>query len=473
MVRLQDFPSAVALLEDAALSADFASDSAGGLGVQPLGIARPANTDQVTALVQWANARKVALVPCSSRSGPRRRGDTVSSRPSVLVDLSGLDRVVHVDGDNRIAIIEPGVTFAAFDRALKPHGLRSLKPLMPRIGKSVLASHLEREPITSPYDQWDTSDPLSAIELVFGEGSRFRTGGAALPGTLEENLERGLRQMVSVGPMATDFTRVLQGAQGSLGIACWGSVYCERIPPSERAYFVAGDALGPLTELAYRLLWHRTRGQLFIVDRVQLALMLAKDRDDFEAWKGRLPSWILYMNLTSAPNFAEEHLRYVEADVAAEAAKLGLKLDPVLGGVKASDLHEILQAPLDGDYKSRAFGDYSDFFFLSQLDKANGFIDAVGKVSGDAGFYIQPMVQGVSCHIEVTFPHEPGGRVRAGDLRSAAVAACSAEGAFFSRPYAPWGGVAFKADPQAAATFGRIKELLDPNGIMNPDRFTY
>lgn len=469
--ELKDFPRAVAITRDADQCAGFAGDSHGLTGAPPLGVTRPADTDQLVAVVRWANDRKVALVPCSSPSGPRRRGDTVAAGPSVVVDLSHLDRVIHVDGENRIAVIEPGVTFAEFDRALKPHGLRSFKPLLPRRGKSVLASHLEREPITSPYDQWDTSDPLSAVELVFGEGSIFRTGGASPPGTLDENLARGLRQMVSVGPIATDFTRVLQGAQGSLGVVRWGSVYCERIPQLERASLYASDDLTPLVELAYKLLWRRIAGQMFIADRVQLALMLAADQAEFEDLVNRLPAWVLFLNVAAGPYFPEENLSYLETDVAADAASFGLERQDAVDGITADGLRALVHAPCDGDYKSRALGDYRDFFFLSQLDKAKSFVDAVNDLGAPAGFYIQPMVHGVTCHVEITFPHDGASRRQVEELRSRAVASCGARGGFFSRPYAPWGAEAFRADPQAMDTLKGIKALLDPNGIMNPDRF--
>ena len=475
MTSLVGFPAGIVLTRDPETLQAFVSD-AEGRGAMPLGLASPARIEHVVEVVQWANRQGVALVPFSSRTGPRRRGDTLSRSPGVMLDMSRLGRVIHVDGDDRIAVIEPGVTFAEFDAALSPHGLRSFKPLLPRRGKSVLACHLEREPITSPYDHWDTSDPLSSVELVFGNGERFRTGGAAVPGTLEENLRRGMRQMVSSGPIATDFTRVLQGAQGSLGVVCWGSIYCERVPPLERAHFVASDDLAALVKLTYATLRRRTSGQLFIVDRVHLGLMVAGGSTAC-ALPDDLPRWILYANLTAAPNFPEEHLAYVQADFFADAAQAGLTPGTSLGGLEACDLHALLQTPPDDDYKQRLLGDYSDFLFLSQLSKAQAFVAAVDKLQASqgsrspSGFYLQPLVHGVACHVEVTFPHRPQERQAAQNLRARAVDACAEQGAFFSRPYAPWGRAAFKADPQAAQTLARIKQLLDPNGVMNPDRF--
>jgi FAD/FMN-containing dehydrogenase len=477
-MTLSGFPSDVALVRDPAALIAFASDHERA-GTAPLGLARPSSIEQLMSLIGWANRAGTSLVPFSSLNGPRRRGDTVSRAPHLMIDMTGFVRVIHVDGDNRIAVIEPGVTFGQFDAALAPHGLRSFKPLLPRAGKSVLACHLEREAITSAYDHWDTSDPLSALELVFGNGERFRTGGGAAPGSLEANLARGLRQMVSSGPIATDFTRVLQGAQGSLGVVGWGSVYCERVPPLERACFVTSDELAALVKLAQLTLHRRVAGQLFIVDRVQLRLMV-HGAQAVSPLPADLPRWILYANLTAAPHFPEEHLAYVAADFAADTAQAGLAA-PVasLGGLSATRLHHLLQTPVEGDYKQRPMADYTDFCLVSQLTKAQAMVAAVDGAQAQhgagfhAGIYLQPMVQGVTCHMEVSFTHAPAARADALRLRAHAVQACAAQGAFFSRPYGEWGEVAFERDPQAAKSIANIKALLDPRGVMNPERFQY
>ena len=56
-----------------------------------------------------------------------------------------MDRILRIDRRNRIALIEPGVTFDALVPALAGEGLRIAMPLAPKPGKSVIASLLERE----------------------------------------------------------------------------------------------------------------------------------------------------------------------------------------------------------------------------------------------------------------------------------------------------------------------------------------
>ena len=118
--------------------------------MKPLMVVKPGNADEVQGIVKWANQTKTPLVPVSS-GPPHFRGDSVpSAEGAVVVDLSGMNRIIMMDRRNRVAIIEPGVTFSELQPELAKEGLRLSMPLLPRASKSVLGSLLEREPINEP-----------------------------------------------------------------------------------------------------------------------------------------------------------------------------------------------------------------------------------------------------------------------------------------------------------------------------------
>ena len=72
---------------------------------------KPRNVDEVQKIVLWANETQTPLVPVSS-GGPHFRGDTLPTAPeAVIVDLSGMKRILKIDRRNRLALIEPGVTY--------------------------------------------------------------------------------------------------------------------------------------------------------------------------------------------------------------------------------------------------------------------------------------------------------------------------------------------------------------------------
>lgn len=464
---LAGFPKDIAITTDAAVAAAFSRDESGRMGATPMAVAHCASTADVQAVVRWALRSGVPLVPISSKGGPRRRGDTVCVRSAVVIDLSGMDRVIHVDGRDAIAIIEPGVTFPQFDTALRPHGLRSFRPLAPRGTKSVLAAFLEREPMTVPGSHWDSADPLSAFELVFGTGDVFRTGGAALPGSLEENLARGNRQMISTGPMHTDFGRVVQGAQGALGVVCWGSIYCQRIPTLEIPLFAVSESLDAVVDLGYRMLRRRAAGQMFILNAAQLALLIAGSIEEFRALRAKLPAWILYLELSASEYYPEEEIAFKHADLERDAASLSVAVTAELGSLSAS---AVARRQVAGNGSAAPLGLASEeVFFLTQLDKVQKHLESLEPAhAAETCVYVQPLAHGVNAHCQFTFMAEPNS---AASLRRRAVDTAermAANGGFFSRPYHPWAHVPFERDKTIAPLLNRTKELFDPKSVLQP-----
>lgn len=441
----------------------------------PLAAAQPRDTAQIQSLIKWANQRGQKLVPVSSARGPRVHGGSVPEAPAVVVDLSRMKRIRHIDALDAIAVIEPGVTFPEFDTQLAAHGLRSYKPLLPRRSKSVIASHLEREPITSPRDQWDAADPLSAVELVFGTGEKFRTGTAAIADELEEQLEHGLRQMSSIGPFATDFTRVVMGSQGTLGIVSWASIYCERIPALEQAFFVSCHELEPLVKLSSKIGWRKLAAQCFIVNRLQLAMMLAEDRAGIARLAERLPAWVLFANLSATDYFPEERLAFEVEALAEDAAALGLEVCESLAEIEAGRITRMQQNLPEVWYKDRFGAAHDEIFFLSQSDRAPGLVSAFEAQLAASGSrqpyaaYIQPRVQSSSCHVEFTsyWDGDEATRVR---FHADASAALGQAGAYFSRPYGDWKRIAYERDPGIVPHLRRTKAMFDPNAVLNPGK---
>lgn len=482
--RLPSPPAGLRLDTDPA-SLDAFVHSHAGPCTRPLALARPADEGEIGRLVAWANEHRLPLVPVSSAAGPRRRGDTAPRQPAVAMLLSGMDRVIHVDGRDRIAVVEPGVTFPVFDAALRPHGLRSLKPLLPRRGKSVLGAFLEREPIIAPQDHWDSGDPLAALSITFGSGERFRSGGASLPGTLDENLRRGNRQMMASGPIGTDYTRVLQGAQGTLGIVGWASVYCEPLPEREEMHFYGADELPPLLEMARLLALRQLGTHCFVLDRAQAAAALANTPDEVERMLRQAPPWLLYLSLSAVGDLPEQRLAWQRRDLALVAQASGARPVQDAEGLSAQALGRRLQQLPQTFYKDVPRGAHAEVFCLSQFDRVPGLLAALQPVFERfgverarpaelmAGVYLQPLVQGTSCHVEVSLFHAKDAAGMAQVVERELFTALVRAGGFFSRPYGAWAQAAYERGPGIVPLLRQVKAMFDPRGVLNPGQLCF
>jgi FAD/FMN-containing dehydrogenase len=215
--------------------------------IKPECVVRPRDAGDIEKIVKLANDTLTPLIPVSS-GPPHFRGDTVPSNGgAIIVDLSSMKKIIRIDRPNRVVMCEPGVTFKELIPAVEKEGLRLNLPLLPRETKSVIGSLLEREPVIMPGYQWDIADPLDCVEIIFGTGDMFRTGGAAGPGTIEEQLAAGGAQDEPLGPGQADWYRAIQGAQGTLGITTWASMRCELLPKVEEPFMVGSTQLDKIT----------------------------------------------------------------------------------------------------------------------------------------------------------------------------------------------------------------------------------
>lgn len=222
-------------------------------------------------------------------------------------------------------MIEPGVTFGELIPALEKEDLAVFMPLVPRSSKSVVASALEREPITTPRDHWEAQDPLLCVEVIYGSGDLFRTGSAAGPGTIEEQWKVGKAQMRPMGPGQTDFGKLIQGAQGTMGIVTWATVKCKPLPKGKRAFLVPSETVERLIDFTYMLLRKRLGAQCLILNSYNLACILGQEAKDIKGLCETLPPWVLCFSIEGFGLLPQERMEYQEAELLEVAESFGLE----------------------------------------------------------------------------------------------------------------------------------------------------
>jgi len=440
--------------------------------ISPSMVVWPMSTEEVVQIVAWANSNSVALVPVSS-GRPRRRGSSLPKvENSVIVDLSRMKKIIRVDTKNKVAMIEPGVTFAELIPELKKKGLRPLMPFLPKATKSVLASCLDREPTTIPRFHWDLSDPLLCTETVFGSGDTLRTGSAAGPGTLEEQWASGQAQKNPQGPSQFDPFRIIQGSQGTIGITTWISMKCELLPEVHDIYLVGADSLDELEDFSYALLRRRLVDEHFMLNSNALNAALQS--------KISLPNWVLVLGITGHGILANDELVYRTEDTVDIAKEMGIELEETIGDLKSDYVKALLDRPSALSYwKHSPKGICSEVLFTTTLDQVERLHSAFLESANDAGFpwrqigaYVQPVVQGISTHCSFDLYFDPK---NAEEVESASKLLRDGrqtllnEGAFFSRPHGSITDAVFeKTSPEMVRAIQSVKKIFDPNNVLNP-----
>ncbi len=444
----------------------------------PSFIVRPAKVDELQELLRLANGSGLNLTVASS-TGKHCKGGFAAVKENILIDLSPWKRIPWIDRRNRVCLIEPGVTYGELLQALEPHGMTVPIPLSPRSGKSVIASVMDREPTSWPNRQWDISDPVASTEFIFGNGDIFRTGAAGGPGTLEQQRAVGGAQKSPLGPSQTDFHRVIQGSQGTMGVVTWITLRAELRPTVEQTFLLGADSLLELIPFIYEVQRQWLGEHSFVLNRTAAAMLMSAQGDgDFEAVRSSLPRYLCLQNIAGFARMPKKRLEYQRKDIESIASKNKLSMTTSQGKIAAKALLDIATRPCgEIDWRHRLKGHCLSLFFLTTLDRAPGLVDTFTELAGkhavekeSIGLYIQPVVQNHACHVELMCPFNPGVPSAIEVMRKLekeAVTKLAETGAFFSRPYGPAGEVVFKQNPLNYEVLKKVKGIFDPNRVLN------
>ena len=114
LVKLEEIVGATNVETSPLLLEKYARDISFVNSKKPRCIVKPRDASDVRKIVTLARETSTPLIPVSSGE-PHFRGDTVPSTDgAIIMDLSGMKKVIHIDRKNRVAMFEPGVTFGDY-----------------------------------------------------------------------------------------------------------------------------------------------------------------------------------------------------------------------------------------------------------------------------------------------------------------------------------------------------------------------
>src|SRR5512135_689354 len=234
----------------------------------PDAVAYPKTSEEVSAIVKWANEKNVPVVPVSS--GVHFYGCSIPKQGGVVVDLSRMTEIFEIDDYNRRVRIQPGVTWKQLTRELGKKGMRMIMPLLPHANRSVLTDFLEREVPTNTV--YDYGEPMQAFEVVWPTGDVFRLGSASVNGYPDSQSRGGNPS----GP-GIDFYRFVQGAQGTMGVVTWTNLKLMWTTQKDKVFFAPVNDLAYVQEFLYQLLPRRVGQEILLLNRTDLATIIAEN----------------------------------------------------------------------------------------------------------------------------------------------------------------------------------------------------
>lgn len=191
-------------------------------------VVRPVSVAQLQALVKLAGEQGYALVP---RGGAMSyTGGVVPLREqSLVVDMRAMNRIQDINTDDMTVTVEAGCTWSDLYEALKPMGLRT--PYWGTLSgiKATVGGSLSQNSIFWGSGQYGTAaDNVVGMEVVIADGSLLVTGSAS-----QRNSTPFMRHF---GP---DITGLFTGDCSALGIKAL--ITLRLVPVREHKRFVSAS----------------------------------------------------------------------------------------------------------------------------------------------------------------------------------------------------------------------------------------
>lgn len=448
----------------------------------PTCVAFPDNSSEIQSILEAANASGTPVVPVSS--GVHFTGAAIPKQGGVVIDMKNMNRIWNLDERNRKITVEPGVTWNQLYPVLAEKDLMVCPPLLPHGEQSVITTFLERAPLVIPL--YEYAEPLLSMEVVWPNGTLFRTGSASAP-TFPNSFVEGVNPE---GPGTMDFYRLIQGAQGTMGIVTWAIVKTEYLSPMNKFFFFPFDRMEDAVKPAYALLRRKIGYDCFLMNRLDIALICAENYpEDFDVSMKHLPPWTLVLALRGPRRRPEERIRYEENAINDICRKFnGMRYMNSLPGSPhaAIRLTEILRQPWPDKglyWKHRLAGNCQDLMFITKLSKVPEFISIMMETAGNRNFpagnigiYLQPIEGARVCHVEFNLFYDPDDekeKAQVQALHDEAARAMLARGALFTRPYGTLPEMVYERAAGYTATLKRLKKIFDENNIMNPGNLCF
>jgi FAD/FMN-containing dehydrogenase len=441
---------------------------------KPSYVTYPGNVEEVQGIVKYANHQSIPITPRSS--GISFYGAGIPSQAGIILDLSRMNQILEVDGNDRKVRIEPGVTWAQVQSELKKQGMTVCNPLLPHPLKSVLTSSMEREPILIPKSEYN--ETFQTGEVVLANGDMFYLGTAVGKAHVGRNSPEHFI------PSA----RLFLGAQGTLGIITWAILKVEWLPTVDKLFFIPFNRIEDLPRSIYQIQRRMIGNECLVLDKFNLAAILAeKWPNDFEAMRDTLPPWTLILCLSAGSRYPEEKIEYEEEALMEVAAELKFDILRTLSGISGLErkVMSLLREPWYKDpyWKFLYKGSCHDIFFYTTMNRIPEFNDAIHRVAikygyptEDIGFYLQPVERGRISYCQFSFHGDPNDEREmemVQHLYDEASEQAINMGGIFTTPYGVWADMIYSRTATYTAVMKLVKHSFDPNNIMNPGKLCF
>jgi glycolate oxidase len=196
----------------------FESDGLTAYRQLPMVVVLPDTTKQVSEVLAYCHAEGIKVVPRGA--GTSLSGGALPLEDGVLLGLAKFNRIRDIDFDNRIAVVEPGVTNLAVSLAVADAGFYYAPDPSSQIACTIGGNVAENSGGVHCLKYGMTTNNVLGCELVLMNGDIIRLGGKHLDSD------------------GYDLLGLITGSEGLLGVVTEVTVRLLKKPETARALMI-------------------------------------------------------------------------------------------------------------------------------------------------------------------------------------------------------------------------------------------
>jgi len=265
-------------------------------------VAHPSSAHEISCLISLANEDRFPIVPRGAGTG--LTGGALAVDGGLILTTNRMNRILEIDRDNMTAWVEPGVFNGELQSAAAEHGL-FFPPDPASMDFSTLGGNAAENaggPRAVKYGV--TRDYVMAMEVVMPTGEIIHTGSASVKSVT-----------------GYDLTRLIVGSEGTLGVITRLLLKLIPLPETVGTMLAAFPDMNTAARAVGRIMSSRvTPSTLEFMDRAAVECVKEHLHDDIQKAVGAL----LLVEVDGSPSVVKEDAKVLE-NVCSEAGALYVK----------------------------------------------------------------------------------------------------------------------------------------------------
>ncbi len=413
----------------------------------PWAVARPVQAAEVSGILKLANRERFPIVPRGAGTG--MSGGSVPVRGGVVISFERMNRIIEINEEDFLAVVEPGVVTGELQRAVEARGL--FYPPDPASHKfcTIGGNVAECAGGLRAVKYGVTKDYVLGLEVVLPTGEIINTGA---------------RTVKSVA--GYDLTKLIVGSEGTLGLATKITVRLLPLPESVRTFAAFFNSVDEAARASSRILANRIIPRaLELVDQAALRAVETYLKEDLS--KGAAAMVLVEIDGSAESTERESGrvadiltqsgaMRVSRADSPAEREhlwKARRSISPALYTIKPKKVNEDIVVP-----RSRIADILRE---IGAIAKKHDLLIVNFGHAGDGNIHTNILVDDA----DLTRANAAVKEIFEATLRLGGSISGEHGIGMTKAAYLP-----MESGPDALAAMRRIKQALDPNNILNPGK---